>query len=79
MIASSSSNILTTKGPIVKSIVEYLKHKPSLKGQLFDQGELKRLARVCGLSPEGARSELRKQGLILTKNDHGIAIWKRCG
>jgi hypothetical protein len=63
----------------MKSIIEYLKDKPSLKGQLYDHGELKRLARVCGISPEEARSELRKHGFILTKNDHGIAIWKRGG
>lgn len=61
----------------MKSIVEYLKDKLGLKGQLFDHGELKRLARVCGMSPEEARSELRKRGFILTKNDHGIAVWKR--
>jgi hypothetical protein len=59
------------------SIAEYLKHKPSLKGLIFDKGELKRLARVCGLSTEDARIELRKHGFILTKNDHGIAIWKK--
>ena len=47
----------------MRSIIEYLKKKPSLKGQFFDKGELKRLARVCGLSPEDARMELRKQGL----------------
>lgn len=59
------------------SIVEYLEHKPSLTGQIFNKGELKRLARICGLSEEEARSELRKHGFILTKNDHGIAVWKR--
>jgi hypothetical protein len=62
---------------IMKSIIEYLKKKPSLKGQFFDKGELKRLARVCGLNPEYARMELRKQGFILTKNINGIAVWKK--
>ena len=61
----------------MRSIVEYLEHKPSLKGQVFDKGELKRLSRICGQSAEEARIELRKQGSILTKNDHGIAVWKR--
>ncbi len=61
----------------MKSIIEYLKKKPSLKGQVFDKGELKRLARVCGLSPEDARMELRKQGFTLTKNTNGIAVWKK--
>jgi hypothetical protein len=59
----------------MKSIVEYLKCRPSLKKHIFDKGELKRLARVCGLSPEEARLELRKQGFCLTKNHHGIAVW----
>ena len=63
----------------MRSIVEYLENKPSLKGQIFDRGELKRLARICGLSTEEARSELRKHGFILAKNDHGIAVWKRKG
>jgi hypothetical protein len=61
----------------MKSIIEYLTKKPSLKGQVFDKGELKRLARVCGVSPEEARMELRKQGFTLTKNTNGIAVWKK--
>jgi hypothetical protein len=61
----------------MKSLVEYLKRKPELKGQVFDKGELKRLARVCGLSPGEARKELITKGFILTKNDHGIAVWKK--
>jgi hypothetical protein len=61
----------------MKSIIEYLTKKPSLNGQIFDRGELKRLARLCGLSPGEARMELRKQGFTLTKNNNGIALWKK--
>jgi hypothetical protein len=61
----------------MKSIREYLKHKPGLKGQILDRGELKRVARACELSPQEARSELIKLGFILTKNDHGLTIWKK--
>ena len=61
----------------MKSIREYLKSKPGLKGRILDRGELKRVARACGLSPQEARSELRKLGFTLTKNDHGLTIWMK--
>jgi hypothetical protein len=61
----------------MKAIREYMRHKPCLRGQIFDRGELKRVAEACGLSPEEARSELRKLGFILTKNHHGLTIWRR--
>jgi hypothetical protein len=61
----------------MKSIREYLKRKPGLKGRILDRGELKRVARACGLSPQEARSELRKLGFTLTKNDHGLTIWMK--
>jgi hypothetical protein len=61
----------------MKSIREYLKHKPGLRDQIFDRGELKRVARACGLSPHEARSELRKLGFILTTNNHGLTIWMK--
>ncbi len=59
----------------MRSISDYLKCRPSLKGQIFDRGELKRVARACGLSPEDARSELKKLGFTLTKNIHGLGVW----
>jgi hypothetical protein len=37
---------------------------------------LKRVAQACGLSPQEARSELKKLGFILTKNNHGLTVWK---
>jgi hypothetical protein len=61
----------------MKAIREYLKHKPCLRGQILDRGELKRVAQACGLSTQQARLELRELGFILTKNSHGLAIWKR--
>ena len=64
-------------GLIMKSINEYLKHKPGLRGRILDRGELKRVARACGLSPQEARSELRKLGFTLTTNDHGLTIWMK--
>ena len=64
-------------GLIMKSIREYLKRKPGLKGRILDRGELKRVARACGLSPQEARSELRKLGFTLTKNDHGLTLWMK--
>ena len=75
MFGENQGNSEKARNNTMKSIVEYLKCKPSLKGQIFDKGELKRLARVCGLSPEEARMELRKHGFCLTKNHHGIAVW----
>jgi hypothetical protein len=50
----------------MKPVREYLKRKPCLRGQILDRGELKRVARACGLSPQDARSELRKLGFALT-------------
>lgn len=61
----------------MRSITEYLKSKPGLKGRILDRGELKRVARACGLSPQDARSELRKMGFTLTKNNHGLTIWMK--
>jgi len=61
----------------MKAIREYMKHKPCLRGQILDRGELKRVARACGLSPQETRSELKKLGFVLTKNDHGLMIWKK--
>jgi len=59
----------------MRAIREYLKHKPSLRGQILDRGELKRVAQACGLSPQEARGELRKLGYVLSKNRHGLPIW----
>ena len=61
----------------MRSINDYLKCRPGLKGQILDRGELKRVARACGLSPEDARSELKRLGFTLTKNIHGLAVWKK--
>lgn len=61
----------------MKTIREYLKHKPCLRGQILDRGELKRVAQACELSPQDTRSELRRLGFILTKNNHGLTIWTR--
>ena len=61
----------------MKPISEYLKHKPCLRGQILDRGELKRVAQACGLSPQQARLELKELGFILTRNNHGLTIWKR--
>jgi len=61
----------------MKLVREYLKHKPGLRDRILDRGELKRVARACGLSPQDARSELRKLGFALTKNSHGLTIWMK--
>ena len=57
-------------------ISEYLKKKPGLKGQILDRGEVNRLARACGLSLQEARTELKRLGFTLTKNSHGLTIWR---
>lgn len=61
----------------MKAIREYLKHKPCLRDQILDRGELKRVAQACGLSPQRARLELKELGFILTRNNHGLTVWKR--
>jgi hypothetical protein len=61
----------------MKPVREYLKRKPCLRGQILDRGELKRVARACGLSQQDVRSELRKLGFALTKNNHGLTIWMK--
>jgi hypothetical protein len=61
----------------MKAIGEYMEHKPCLRGQILDRGELKSVARACGLSPQDARSELRRLGFSLTRNNHGLMIWTR--
>jgi hypothetical protein len=60
----------------MKAIKEYLKHKPWLRGQILDRGELKRVAQACGLTPQQARLELKELGFVLTRNNHGLTIWK---
>ncbi|HNX39355.1 MAG TPA: hypothetical protein PKK11_02140 [Methanothrix sp.] len=59
----------------MREIIEYLNHKPGLRGKILDRGELKRVAVACGLSPQQTRVQLREMGFVLTENDHGIAIW----
>ena len=59
----------------MRAIREYLKHKPCLRSQILDRGELKRVAQACGLSPQEARMELRRLGFILTRNNHGLPVW----
>lgn len=61
----------------MKAISEYLRHKPCLRGQILDRGELKRVAQACGLSPQEARVELKELGFVLTRNNHGLTIWRR--
>jgi len=61
----------------MRSISEYIQHKPILRDRVLDHGELNRLSRACGLTPQEARSELRRLGYALTTNNHGIAIWTR--
>ena len=61
----------------MRSISEYMKHKPSLREQILDRGELARVARACGLNPGEARSELKKLGFTLTENDHGLKVWRK--
>jgi hypothetical protein len=64
-------------GRNTKAISEYLKHKPCLRGQILDRGELKRVAQACGLSPQQTRLELKELGFVLMRNNHGLALWKR--
>ncbi len=59
----------------MREIREYLTHKPSLRGQILDRGELKRVANACGLSPQQARVQLKSIGFILTRNNHGLMVW----
>jgi hypothetical protein len=61
----------------MRAIREYLKHKPCLRGQILDRGELKRVASACGLTPQQARLELKELGFVLTLNNHGLTVWKR--
>jgi hypothetical protein len=61
----------------MKAMSEYLKHKPCLRDQILDHGELKRVARACKMSPQQARLDLKELGFVLTRNNHGLTIWKR--
>ncbi|MGV8176019.1 MAG: hypothetical protein ACP5OU_09990 [Methanothrix sp.] len=61
----------------MKTISEYLRHKPCLRDQILDRGELKRVASACKMSPQQARRELRELGFVLTRNNHGLTIWRR--
>jgi hypothetical protein len=72
----SANDLRVFRSQNMKAIREYIKHKPCLRGQILDRGELKRVAQACGLSPQEARSELKKLGFVLTKNDHGLTVWK---
>ena len=57
--------------------MEYLNHKPGLRGRIMDRGELKRVAVAYGLSPQKARVQLKAMGFVLMKNDHGLTVWMR--
>ncbi len=61
----------------MREIIEYLNHKPGLRGKIMDRGELKRVAVACGLSPQEARVQLKAMGFVLMKNDHGLPVWMR--
>lgn len=73
----SAKDLIRIEDRNMKPISEYLKHKPCLRGQILDRGELKRVAQACGLSPQQARMELKGLGFVLTQNNHGLTIWKR--
>ena len=61
----------------MREIMEYLNHKPGLRGRIMDRGELKRVAVAYGLSPQKARVQLKAMGFVLMKNDHGLTVWMR--
>lgn len=58
-----------------ETVADYLdKHDCS---SFFDNGEVKKIAKACGIFAPEARAGLRKCGYEKITNRHGIAQWVR--
>lgn len=77
LVGLGKKDLMKMRNRSIKAISEFLRHKPCLGDQILDRGELKRVVRACGLTPSQARMELKELGFTLTRNNHGLTIWKR--
>ncbi len=61
----------------MEDLISYFQRYPRRSHQILDGGELKRVAKACGLHPDDLRGQLKKLGFIKTQNKHGLTVWKR--
>ena len=55
----------------------YILKNSRFKSFIFDRKEIRCIAHNLGLAPDCVRTELRKLGYSLIKNNHGRMVWKR--
>ncbi len=60
-----------------KDLNIYILKNCRFKSFIFDRKEIRCIASNLGLAPDCVRTELRKLGYCLIKNDHGRMVWKR--
>jgi hypothetical protein len=57
----------------------YLSQNIRFKSTVYDRREIRCIADNLGCAPDWVRSQLRKSGYCLIKNNHGQMVWKRNG
>jgi hypothetical protein len=55
----------------------YLSKNSRFKFSVYDRREIRTIAYYLGLETDRLRSELRKLGYCLIKDDNGLMVWKR--
>jgi hypothetical protein len=55
----------------------FLSKNSRFKFSVYDRREIRTIAYYLGFETDRLRSELRKLGYCLIKNDNGLMVWKR--
>jgi hypothetical protein len=55
----------------------YLSKNSRFKSSVYNRREIRTIADYLGFKTDRVRSELRKLGYCLIKNDNGLMVWKR--
>jgi hypothetical protein len=58
-------------------LVTYLSKNTRFKFFVYDRREIRTIADYLGFKTDQVRTELRKLGYCLIKNDNGRMVWKR--
>ena len=61
------------------SVEEYLECQVERRRveQIFDNREVRKIARICEMHPEGVRAELKRCGYVKTTSMNGLVKWVR--
>jgi hypothetical protein len=57
----------------------YISKNSRFKSFVYDRSEIQTIANNLGLKTDRVRTELRKLGYYLIKNNNGRMVWKRGG